>query len=268
MLNNITIGQFFPTGSVIHRLDPSVKLVLTLILIVSIFIASVPVTLGLCLVVTFALMCISKIRLTTYLKMLKAVLPIIILTAILNALYAEGEVLFQWWIFKVTDEGIQRAVFIAVRICLLVMVSSLLTYTTSPTELTDGIERLLKPLRFIGLGEAVHVLAMMTSIALRFIPILIEETDKIMSAQKARGADMESGNIIQRIKAMMPVLIPLLISATRRAIDLAEAMECRCYHGGTGRTKMKQSHAGVRDAVAILIIGSVFAATIVGRVVL
>ncbi len=268
MLSNITIGQYFPTGSVIHKLNPSVKLVLTLVLIVSTFLASAPSTVALCVAAVFVLMCVSKIKLTTYFKMLKAVLPIIILTAILNALYADGEILFKWWIFKVTDNGIERAIFTAVRICLLVLISSLLTYTTSPTELTDGIERLLMPLKYIGLGEAVHVLAMMTSIALRFIPILIEETDKIMSAQKARGADMDSGNIIQKIKAMLPILIPLLISAVRRAIELAEAMECRCYHGGAGRTKMKQAHFSIGDAVAIFAVASVLALTIVGRILL
>lgn len=266
MLNNITIGQFFPTGSVIHKLDPAVKLVLTLVMIVATFVASSLWTVGLCVAVTAVLMCVSKIRITTYLKMLKAILPIVILTAVLNAIYAGGEILAQWWIFKITDLGLQRAALISVRICLLVLISSLLTYTTSPTELTDGLERLLMPLRFIGLGEAVHILAMMTSIALRFIPILIEETDKIMSAQKARGADMESGGVMQRVKAMLPVLIPLLISATRRAMDLAEAMECRCYHGGAGRTKMKQPHVGLREAVAVVLIAAVLALTIVGRV--
>ncbi len=268
MLENITIGQYFPTGSKLHKLDAAVKILLTLMLIITVFLANNAYLLGACFVVVAALILLSKIKVTMYLKMLKSIWPIILLTAVLNLVYGSGKVLWQWWIFTITADGIERAIFIAVRICLLIMMSSLLTYTTSPTELTDGIERLLKPLKFIGLGQAVHVLAMMTSIALRFIPILIEETDKIMSAQKARGADMDSGNLMHRVKAMLPILIPLLISATRRAYDLAEAMECRCYHGGEGRTKLKQPHLRALDFTAIGFVLTLLAVVIIGRIVL
>ncbi len=254
MLENITIGQYFPTGSVIHKLDSRVKVLLAIAYIVAIFLAESPISMAFIALVVISLAFVSKVKITLYLKMLKSIWFIILLTSVLNLFYIKGkDPLFSWWIFTVYPEGIERAVFIAVRICLLIIVSSLLTYTTSPTELTDAIERLLSPLRFIGLGEAVHILAMMTSIALRFIPILIEETDKIMSAQKARGSSISSGGLMQKVKAMLPILIPLIISATRRAYDLAEAMECRCYHGGKGRTKMKQVHMNARDYVAVVI---------------
>lgn len=254
MLENITIGQYFPTGSVLHKLDSRIKIILTIVYIVAIFLANSAISMALCAVAVIALAITSKVKFTMYLKMLKSIWFVIALTSVLNLFYVKGkDPLFSWWIFTVYPEGIERAVFIAVRICLLIMVSSLLTYTTSPTELTDAIERLLSPLRFIGLGEGVHILAMMTSIALRFIPILIEETDKIMSAQKARGSSLDTGGLMQKIKAMLPILIPLIISATRRAYDLAEAMECRCYHGGKGRTKMKQVHMSVRDYIALVV---------------
>ncbi len=268
MLSQITIGQYFPTGSPLHKLDPAAKIFLCVLMLVTVFLANNPWTMGLCFLVTLALCLLSKVRLTMYLRMLKAILPVVLLTAVLNALYGEGDPIVSFWIFKLTEAGLRRAGFLMVRIVLLVWISSLLTYTTSPTQLTDGMERLMSPLRWIGLGEAVHVMAMMTSIALRFIPILLEETDKILSAQKARGADMESGNLFQRVKAMLPVLIPLLISATRRAIDLADAMESRCYHGGAGRTKMNRNRPGLRDGVALLAVGCLMAAVIAGRVLL
>ncbi len=267
MLENITIGQYFPTGSLLHRLDARIKIVLTVLAIITLFLANSTVTMAMCFVTVIILILISKVKLVMFLKMLKSIWFIIILTSILNLFYIKGDKpIFEWWILTIYPEGIERAVFIAVRICLLIMISSLLTYTTSPTELTDSIERLLSPLRFIGLGEAVHVLAMMTSIALRFIPILIEETGKIMAAQKARGSDIDSGTLVQKIKAMLPILIPLIISATRRAYDLAEAMECRCYHGGKGRTKLKQTHLAVRDYVSLVISLLFIAVIIVGRV--
>ena len=254
MLENITIGQYFPTGSVLHKLDSRVKIVLTILYIVAIFLANSFIALGIALAVIFAFVIMSKIKVTTYLKMLKSIWFIILLTSVLNLFYIKGDKpLFSWWLFTVYPEGIERAIFIALRICLLIVISSLLTYTTSPTELTDAIERLLSPLRFVGLGEAVHILAMMTSIALRFIPILIEETDKIMSAQKARGSTLDSGGLMEKIKAMLPILIPLIISATRRAYDLAEAMECRCYQGGDGRTKMKLLRYKQRDLKAFFV---------------
>ena len=267
MLENITIGQYFPTGSVLHKLDSRVKIVLTVLYIVAVFLANSFLALGIALVAIFAFVIMSKIKVTTYLKMLKSIWFIILLTSVLNLFYIKGDKpLFSWWILTVYPEGIERAIFIALRICLLIVISSLLTYTTSPTELTDAIERLLSPLRFVGLGEAVHILAMMTSIALRFIPILIEETDKIMSAQKARGSNLDSGGLMDKIKAMLPILIPLIISATRRAYDLAEAMECRCYQGGKGRTKLKQMHLAVRDYIALTVSFGFMFVIIAGRI--
>ena len=268
MLSNMTLGQYFPTGSLLHRLDAAVKILLTVLMLVVIFLANNVWTMGLCALVTLALILLSRVRVTLYLRTLKAILPIVALTAILNLFYGTGDPIWSFWVFNLTVNGIIRAAYLASRIVLLVLVSSLLTYTTSPTELTDGMERLLSRLRFIGLGEAVHVLAMMTSIALRFIPILLAETDKILSAQKARGADMESGGLFQRVRAMLPVLIPLLISATRRAIDLADAMECRCYRGGAGRTKMNRSHPGGRDVAALVCGALLLTAVILGRVCL
>ncbi len=269
MLENITIGQYFPTGSIIHRLDSRIKIILTILMIVAIFLASNICVLGLIAVLIFIVMCISRVKLSTYFKMLRSIWFVIALTSLLNLFYVGGETpLVSFWIINIYPEGIEKAVFIAARICLLVIISSLLTYTTSPTDLTDAIERLLSPLRFIGLGEGVHILAMMTSIALRFIPTLIEETDKIMSAQKARGATLDSGGLISRVKAMLPILIPLLISATRRAYDLAEAMECRCYHGGKGRTKMRQVKMHFCDYIALFIGALTLASVIVERVLL
>jgi energy-coupling factor transport system permease protein len=268
MLSNITIGQYFPLNSPLHRADPRIKLLLTIEMIVAVFVSDHPFTVALCASIVLVGAAISKVPLKMYLKMLKSVWPVILLTAVLNVFYVSGRTLWSWWIFNITYEGIERSVYITVRIILLIVVSSMLTYTTSPTELTDAIERLLSPLRFIGLGNAVHTMAMMTSIALRFIPTLIEEADKIMSAQKARGSNMEEGGLMQRVRALLPILIPLLISASRRAYDLAEAMECRCYHGGKGRTKMKQLHMHSRDLVISLVCVAVLAAAIAGRVIL
>ncbi len=269
MLENITIGQYFPTNSFIHKLDSRVKIVMTVLIIVSIFIAAnIYVLCGLALLI-FSAMLVSKIKLSTYFKMLKSIWLVILLTSVLNLFYIKGDKpLFDFWIIEIYTEGIAQAVFIALRICLLIIISSLLTYTTSPTDLTDAIERLLSPLKYIGLGEGVHILAMMTSIALRFIPTLIEETDKIMSAQKARGAMLDSGNLISRVKAMLPILIPLLVSATRRAYDLAEAMECRCYHGGNGRTKLRQVKMKFSDYIALFAGLLILLLIILGRVLM
>ncbi len=268
MLSNITIGQYFPAKSVIHRADPRVKLVLTIALIVVIFLADSFVSIGVCAAFCFLTVLLTRIPFKMYLKTVKAIWPVLILTSVLNIFYitGEGDPLLSWKFIRIYSEGIERALFIAIRIFLLLIISSALTYTTSPSELTDAIERLLSPLKFIGLGNAVHTFAMMMSIALRFIPTLIEETDKIMSAQKARGADMESGGIIKRIKALLPILIPLLFSSVRRADDLAKAMECRCYNGGTNRTKMKQLHMAVRDWMLILASVALLAAVILLRI--
>ena len=240
MIKDITIGQHFPGNSPLHRMDPRSKLILTLAYIVMIFVSQN--TLSILVSFAFLLFCylISRIPLKMLVKSIKPILPIVLFTAILNIFFIDGRVLVQWWIFKITEEGVRMAVLLAVRIILLIAGSSLLTYTTSPIALTDGLERLMSPLKRFHFPA--HELAMMMTIALRFIPTLIEETDKIMSAQKARGADMDSGGLIKRVKSLIPILIPLFVSAFRRADELAVAMECRCYRGGDGRTRMRQLH--------------------------
>lgn len=249
MLSDITIGQFFPGNSLLHRLDPRMKLALTFAYIVVIFIPQNGVGLALAAVFMAAVVWLSRLPVSLVLRSMKPVLPLILLTAVINLFYAQGEALWQWWILRITAEGIANAVFIAVRILCLIVGTSLLTYTTSPTALTDGLERLLSPLKV--LRFPVHEIAMMMTIALRFIPTLIEETDKIMAAQKARGADLESGGLMQRVRALIPVLIPLFVSSFRRAYELATAMECRCYRGGEGRTRMKQFRLHARDGVCL-----------------
>ena len=218
---------------------------------------------GLSLAVAFLVMSVwlSHLPLKLIFKSLKPILPLIVFTSIINIFYVrDGLVLVDWWIIHITLQGVVTAVFIAVRILCLIAGSSLLTYTTSPTALTDALERLMKPLKFLHVN--VHELAMMMTIALRFIPTLIEETDKIMSAQKARGADMESGGLMQRIKALIPILIPLFVSSFRRAYELAMAMECRCYRGGDGRTRMKQLHLAGRDTACLVVMAMLVTALI------
>ena len=261
MLRDVTIGQYFSGRSPLHRMDPRGKILLTVAYIVALFLPKTWPGLGLAAAVPLAAYLIARIPLRYIWKSLKPVLFIAAFTALINLFYnSRGTVLFQWWIFTVTDLGINTTVFIVARITLLILGSSLLTYTTTPTDLTDAIERLLTPLKWLHLN--VHELAMMMTIALRFIPTLIEETDKIMSAQKARGADMESGGLIKRIRALLPVLIPLFVSSFRRAYDLSLAMECRCYRGGEGRTRMKQLKWGWRDLAAALIIVALIAGVI------
>ena len=238
MIRDITIGQYFPGQSAIHRMDPRTKIILSILYIVMLFVADNMWGLLLGVLFGFAAYLISRIPVSMIWKSMKPVVPIVIFTAVLNLFLSTGDPLWQWKFLKITKEGIETAVFMSVRILCLIAGTSLLTYTTSPIALTDGIERLLSPLKKIKLP--VHELAMMMTIALRFIPTLIEETDKIMSAQKARGADLESGGVMQRAKALLPILIPLFVSAFRRADELALAMECRCYHGGEGRTRLKQ----------------------------
>ena len=253
MINDITFGQYFPIHSVIHRLDPRIKFLLLIFIIVFIFLGDFH-GIGLSLIFSIIIMIISKIPIKMYLKNLKVILPIIIFTGIINTLYVKtGTVLLDWWKITITVDGVYKAVFMSVRIALLIIISSTLTYTTTPNDLTDAIERLCKPLKFIGLGTVVHMLTMMMTIALRFIPTLIEETQKIMNAQKARGADIESGGILSRVKALVPILIPLIILSVRRAYDLAEAMECRCYNGGIGKQRMKQLHLRFSDFIALFI---------------
>ena len=252
MLNDITFGQFYPAKSVVHKMDARFKLVLTVAFIVFTFVSQNAISLVITGVALAAFIFATKIPVKMYLKTLKPIIPIIILTSVLNAVYVStGDKLFSFWKITVTTGGLTTAIYMSVRICILIMCSSILTYTTSPTELTDAIERLFSPLKYIKID--VHSLAMMMTIALRFIPTLIEETDKIMSAQKARGADIESGGLIKRVKALVPILIPLLISSFRRASELADAMECRCYHGGEGRTRMKIMKASLVDYLSVAV---------------
>ncbi|MCQ2420771.1 MAG: energy-coupling factor transporter transmembrane protein EcfT, partial [Clostridia bacterium] len=263
MLRDITLGQYFPGETVIHRLDPRTKLILVVIYIVALFLAKSFVTYALMLAFLLMVIAVAKIRLKVIVKSMKPLLLIIILTAVLNLFYSAGEPLVKFWIFTITKEGLLNAVYMVLRITLLVAGTFMLTYTTSPISLTDGLESLLAPLKKIRVP--VHELAMMMCIALRFIPSLISETDKIMSAQKARGADFESGNLISRAKAMIPILVPLFISSFRRADELATAMECRCYHGGEGRTKLNPLHFAGRDFWAFAVGAALLAAVIVLR---
>ena len=261
MLTDITIGQYFPGNSLLHKMDPRAKLIRTFAYIVAVFVPRNWA--GLSLAVAFLVMSVwlSHLPLKLIFKSLKPILPLIVFTSIINIFYVrDGLVLVDWWIIHITLQGVVTAVFIAVRILCLIAGSSLLTYTTSPTALTDALERLMKPLKFLHVN--VHELAMMMTIALRFIPTLIEETDKIMSAQKARGADMESGGLMQRIKALIPILIPLFVSSFRRAYELAMAMECRCYRGGDGRTRMKQLHLAGRDTACLVVMAMLVTALI------
>ena len=264
MIKDITLGLFFPGNSVIHKIDPRVKILLIIAYIVFLFVANNFVSLGFMALVTVAIVLLTKIPVKMYFKGLKAIMFIILFTSVLNMFYGSGEPIWQWGFLKITLNGISNAVFISIRIVALIFISCVLTYTTSPTDLTDALERLMKPLTVLHIK--VHEIAMMMTIALRFVPTLLEETDKIMSAQKARGANMDSGGLIKRVKAMMPVLVPLLVSAFNRAYELAVAMECRCYRGGGGRTRMKVLKAGTKDAVAVAVSVFVLAGVIVCNV--
>ena len=267
MIRYITIGQYYPAKSILHRLDPRVKLVSTLLYLISLFLFR---SISGYLVATLFLVCIirmSKVPLSYIVKGLKPIIMLLLITVLFNLfLTRDGDVLAHFWIFTITEGGLVTAVFMAVRLIYLIIGSSLMTFTTTPGELTDGLEDLLKPLNRIKVP--VHEVAMMMSIALRFIPILLEETDKIMKAQIARGADFESGNLIQKAKNMIPLLVPLFISAFRRADDLAMAMEARCYHGGDQRTQMKPLIYERKDYVAYAIVIIYLAADILIRVFL
>lgn len=252
MIRDITIGQYYPTDSKIHKLDPRVKIICTLLYLVSLFTFKSVIGYALATVFLSACIRISKVPFKFIVKGLKPIIILLMITVIFNLfLTPGGKLLLHVWVFKITEEGLRSAVYMAVRLIYLIMGSSLMTLTTTPNQLTDGIERLLRPLNRIKVP--VHEIAMMMSIALRFIPILLEETDKIMKAQIARGADLESGNIIQKAKAMVPILVPLFVSAFRRANDLAMAMEARCYRGGEGRTKMKPLVYKGRDYTAYVV---------------
>lgn len=246
MLKDITIGQYFPGSSPVHKMDARVKLVLTIAFIVMLFMADNMWALLAGVAFTLLSFAVSRIPASMMAKSLKPIIPLVIFTALLNIFFVRtGDILWKWRFIKITDEGLDTAVFMVVRIVCLIIGSSLLTYTTSPIDLTDAIERLLSPLK--KLKVPVHELAMMMTIALRFIPTLIEETDKIMNAQKARGSEMDTGTFSDKVKGMIPIFIPLFVSSFRRAEELAVAMECRCYHGGEGRTRMKQLKTTYRD---------------------
>ena len=250
MVSNITLGQFVPGKSFLHRMDARVKIVLIIAVIVLVFVGQNYPALGIVVLSVLGVMAFSNVPVKLYFKSLKMIIFVVILTAGLNLFYGRGEPLWQLGFMTITEAGITNAIFIALRIISLIFISSVLTFTTSPTDLTDALERLMRPLEV--LHVSVHEIAMMMTIALRFVPTLLEETDKIMSAQKARGADLESGGLFQRIKALVPILIPLFVSSFRRAYELAMAMECRCYQGGAGRTRMKSMHMTRLDAYAIL----------------
>ncbi|MDO4331019.1 MAG: energy-coupling factor transporter transmembrane component T [Lachnospiraceae bacterium] len=251
MLREITLGQYYPVDSVIHRLDPRTKLFGTLVFIVSLFISNNIWGYVLATIVLAVVIKLTNVPFSFMVRGLKAIVFLLLISVSFNLFLTSGEVLVKFWIFKITKEGIRTAGFMAVRLIYLVLGSTIMTLTTTPNELTDGLEKSMGFLNKVGVP--VHEISMMMSIALRFIPILVEETDKIMKAQMARGADFESGNLIQKAKAMVPLLVPLFISAFRRATDLAMAMEARCYRGGSGRTKMKPLHYASRDRIGYVL---------------
>ena len=266
MLRDITLGQYYPVSSPIHRLDPRVKLLGTLVYIVAIFLADN--VWGYVLAVLFLgfVIALSRVPVKHILKGLKAVLIIVIFTVVFNLFFTPGEELVHFWIITITKEGLRQAIYMSIRLMCLVMGASLMTFTTTPTALTDGIE---KGLGFLKVFKVpVHEVAMMMSIALRFIPILMEETDKIMKAQSARGADFDTGGLVKKAKAMVPLLVPLFVSAFRRASDLAQAMEARCYHGGKGRTKLHPLKYSGKDYIAYLIIAAFLAGMILLKIFL
>ena len=250
-MRDITLGQYYPGESILHKMDARVKILLLIAYIVLIFCSFNFGSLALMFLVIIGIILMSGVPVKMYLKSLKVILVIVLITSILNMFYGSGEPLVTIGFLTITLNGIYRAIFVTVRIVCLILVSSCLTFTTSPTDLTDAIERLLKPLKVFHIK--VHEIAMMMTIALRFVPTLLEETDKIMAAQKSRGANLGTGNIINKIKSFIPILIPLFVSAFRRAFDLAMAMECRCYQGGDSRTRMKVLHIQKLDIVAIVV---------------
>ena len=264
MLKDITLGQFFPGNTPAHRLDPRTKLILTFLYIVALFVVNSFTAYALMAAVLLISMKISKVKPRAMVKGLKPLVLIIAMTAFINAFFtAGGQVIFQIGVLRLTWDGLRRAAFMLLRIVLLVCGSFLLTYTTSPLAITDGLEKLMSPLK--KLHVPVHDISMMMSIALRFIPTLISETDKIMSAQKARGAAFDNGNLVERARALLPLLVPLFVSAFKRADELATAMECRCYNGGIGRTRMKQLVYGKNDRVAMALGWAILALIILMR---
>jgi energy-coupling factor transport system permease protein len=252
MIKDITIGQYYPAESILHRLDPRVKLLGTFLFIVTLFLFRSFIGYVVVLAFFAAIISLSKVPLRFILRGMKAVLVLFIFTVFFNLFFLPGNEIFRWGIIKITDYGLYKAVFMGIRLTFLILGSSLMTFTTTPNQLTDGLEKVMRPLNRIKVP--VHEIAMMMSIALRFIPILMEETDKIMKAQMARGADFESGGLLKRAKSLIPLLVPLFVSAFRRANDLAMAMEARCYRGGTGRTKMKPLSYKGRDYAAYVVL--------------
>ncbi len=249
-LKDITLGQYFPGNTVIHRMDPRAKLLFTIFYIVALFLAKRLPAYIVLIAVLVVCVAVSKIKPAALFRGMKPVIFLIVITGLLNLFYTPGDPIWQWAFLKITVEGIWAAIYMILRITMLITCTFLLTYTTSPIMLTDGLENLLSPLKKIKVP--VHELSMMMSIALRFIPTLIEETDKIMSAQRARGADFDTGNLFQKAKALVPLLVPLFVSAFRRADELAVAMECRCYHGGEGRTRLKELKYTAKDIIALV----------------
>ena len=264
MIRDITIGQYYPADSILHRLDPRVKFVSTLVYIISLFVFSSWFGYAVAGLFLVCMIHISKVPFKFMVKGLKPIVLLLCLTMFFNLIFTPGEEIFHIWIITVTVEGVRMAVRMGIRLVFLIIGASIMTLTTTPNQLTDGLERLMKPLNKIHVP--VHDIAMMMSIALRFIPILLEETDKIMKAQTARGADFENGNLIQKVKNMVPLLVPLFISAFRRANDLAMAMEARCYHGGEGRTQMKPLKYARRDFIAYGVVFAYLGVSIIFRV--
>ena len=265
MIRDITLGQYYQADSVIHKLDPRVKLIATFVFIISLFVVDNFIGYGICFLFLAIAIALSKVPVKFMLRGMKAIFFLLIITVIFNLFLTPGETLISFWVFKITKEGVKMAFTMAVRLSMLIVGSSVMTLTTTPNNLTDGLESVMNPLKKIKVP--VHEIAMMMSIALRFIPILLEETDKIMKAQIARGADFESGNLFKKAKSMVPLLVPLFISAFRRANDLAMAMEARCYQGGEGRTKMKPLIYKKRDAVTYVIVVLFFVVcVVVGRI--
>ena len=260
-LKDITLGQYFPGNTVLHRMDPRTKILLTVFYIAALFLCKHLPSYLVLMAVLAAAVAVSKVGIKAVIRGMKPIVVIIVITGVLNLFYTPGREIWRWGFLKITVEGIWTAIYMILRIAMLITCTFLLTYTTSPILLTDGLEKLMAPLK--KLKVPVHELAMMMSIALRFIPTLIEETDKIMSAQKARGADFDSGNLIQKAQALIPLLVPLFISAFRRADELAVAMECRCYHGGEGRTRLRQLRYQGIDYAAIVFFLAVTAAVFV-----
>lgn len=265
-MKDITIGQFYPADSVLHRLDPRVKLIGTFVFLLSLFLGKGAVSYAFATVFLAVCIRLSKVPFKMIMKGLRGILVILLITVSFNLFLTDGEVIFRLWFLKITKEGVETAFFMALRLVYLIVGASLMTLTTTPNDLTDGMESVMAPLNKIKVP--VHELSMMMSIALRFIPILMEETERIMKAQKARGADFESGNLIQKAKSMIPLLVPLFVSAFRRANDLAMAMEARCYRGGEGRTKMKPLRYEKRDRIAYTVLFLYLAAVIItGRMI-